>query len=485
MNERVRVILVVLCNVLFPASTLCAVNETLKQLMSDSGTPRTSGTAALIRTVYVRAVDKKELLSDKAFDDESKEKRYLAGLQMRTGLDFSLTQDKLSRTFEKLCFTGDVRRRDFVPISSATADRIRAQPRSVDALDLNVYTYTPSKTVLRFSNQRPDGGVDKYANIRNEKIYFPAFHRLDRATRGTADTQQLELLSQAIDKGLTTATKSEVDGQVHLVLDIPGKFRLEHILDPTKNMAVVYEATLVDGKLEKETIRTHYTQLSDGQWYPLKCAFNKYVCLNGQQTLASSETYETLKDTVEFNTPIDPAVFSPPLENGTHIIDNRYDPPLEFMIDTPAAEVTHEEISKDEGAIALLFLPKIDLTQKLRKPFILDLAMRRLFLPFAPNDDIQDRMETLAKAACGDIAWDGTLLAMRGATVSLPADQSKNPWKCTERQWCTSCSPPEKTTLPCSIDVRTHEGREYVVTIQRIDADGVWLRYEEKATLPR
>ena len=469
----------------------------IQQVFSNPGKPRTSGTTSLIRTAYTRAMDGQQFLSDsgRTFEDKSEEKRYLRILQVRTGLDFSLEQDRMTHTFERLYFDREEKRRDFASIQPETARSIRENPNLIDDLNFSVYTYNPEKTILRTNVQSPEGAMERYANIVSQKIYFPEFYYFDHGP----EVGQVEQLVQIVDKGLATLERLDVDGKVHLVFDVPGKFIVERILDPGKNMATLYAARFVDGKLQQETICSDYTQLEDGEWYPLKSVSNKYVHLKGKKILASSETYETIPDSVEFNKSIDPSVFSPPLEDGTYVIDDRYNPPLEFIIGFPETEVIYEPLTNKTGSpiihetsdvstrgkpsdaqADLIFLPKIDLTKRLRKPFVLDLATTKLLLPSASGGEMKERAKTLVKIGRGDLAWDGSLLAVREAEISLRPGQSKEQLQRVDRGWCMSYTLPEDIELPYQLVVSTSEKHEYLIIIYRIEASGVWLNSQKK-----
>jgi hypothetical protein len=480
----------------------------LQQIFSNPGKPRTSGTASLIRTAYTRAMDGQQFLSDsdRTFEDKSEEKRYLRILQMRTGLDFSLEQDRMTHTFERLYFDGEEKRRDFAFIQSETARSIRENPNLIDDLNFTVYTYNPEKTILRTNIQSPEGAVERYANIVSQKIYFPKFYHFDHGP----EVSQVEQFVQLVDKGLATLERLDVDGKVHLVFDIPGgQFRVERILDPGKNMATLYAATFEDGKLQQETICSDYTQLEDGEWYPLKFVSNKYVNLKGEKILASSETYETIAGSVEFNKSIDPSVFSPPLEDETYVIDDRYSPPLEYKIGFPEAEVIYEPLVKNDGSLIIetgseesrrgkevsaesklsgakvrrIFVPKVDCTKRLSKPFVLDLATGKLILPFASGGEMKERAKTLMQISRGDLAWDGSLLALRKSQVSPGPSQTRNRLKCVEREWCNSYTLPQDSQFPYYLVISTHENEEYLVTIYKIEANGIWLSYDKNSAM--
>jgi hypothetical protein len=413
----------------------------------------------------------------------------------------------LTHTFERLYFDGEKKRRDFASIPSATVDAMRENPSLADQLNFKVYTFDPEKTILRTNEQRPDGGVDKYVNIRGEKLYFPEFNYFDHGPDG--GMKKLEIFAQAIDKGMATLKQSDNDGKIHLVFDMAGKLRVERILDPGKNMATLYAATFVDGKLQQETICSDYTQLEDGEWYPLNAIINRYVELNGENTLASSETYETIAGSVEFNKRIDPSVFSPPLEDGTYVIDDRYSPPLEYKIGFPEAEVIYEPLVKNDGSpiietgseeshrgkeisaesklsgakVRRIFVPKVDYTKRLSKPFVLDLATGRLILPFASGGEMKERAKTLMQIGRGDLAWDGSLLALRKSQVSPGLGQKRNHLKCVEREWCNSYTLPQDSQFPYYLVISTHENEEYLVTIYKIEANGIWLSYDKNSAM--
>jgi len=49
----------------------------------------------------------------------------------------------------------------------------------------------------------------------------------------------------------------------------------------------------------------------------------RYVYVKGERVLASSETFEAIPGTVEFNISIEASTFSPEFPEGTKVIDER------------------------------------------------------------------------------------------------------------------------------------------------------------------
>ena len=108
--------LVCIAVILYPtqlsASDTMNIEASLREILSNDGSPRLSGKATYISTVYKKAVDVNNLLEGREFPDDQQKQLYVKIIRLEKGLDFLLKQDKTTHTLEGLYFDHDKKRRD-------------------------------------------------------------------------------------------------------------------------------------------------------------------------------------------------------------------------------------------------------------------------------------------------------------------------------------------------------------------------------------
>lgn len=119
-----------------------------------------------------------------------------------------------------------------------------------------------------------------------------------------------------------------------------------------------------------------------------------------------------------------------------------------------------------------IFIPKASIALTKKAPFVLDLLSSKLMDPDAKVDSRQ-AYENLLKLVKGDIAWDGSLITVRKAKALTIQDESHHPLKCTPGRWCNWDELPDKVDLPYSLLVVTNEDVDYLITIRKIETDGI------------
>lgn len=319
---------------LLPTILLAAKSDSdrllLQRLLSNIGDEYLSGKATLICIDYSKAFSEEDFIRQKEFADDKEKQLYLKNIALHKGVKFSLDQDRIRRTVEVLCFSGEKRRRDFVSVSPEQILSLKKNPELINDLSLQVFTYVPEKTIL-VSSSIHEGEKFNYANITKVRIFFPKFNYFAHGK----SVKNLETFMKYIDDGLSTVSKIETGDEIRVVLEggkSPHNIKMERVIDKSKNMAILYSATSMNGQVQNETTCSDYKKTSDDHWYPHSVVSNKYVYLNDQKILASSMTYETIPGSVSFNLPIDDIVFEPRLADGTYVTDDRYDPPWEYEI---------------------------------------------------------------------------------------------------------------------------------------------------------
>ncbi len=127
-----------------------------------------------------------------------------------------------------------------------------------------------------------------------------------------------------------------------------------------------------------------------------------------------------------------------------------------------------------------LFIPKVQIALKKNQPFILDLAHAKL-LSIPINNELYSKKihRHLIKSGRGDLAWDGSLVTLRKAKALTVSQESHRPLKCTPGRWCNWDRLPDKVDLPYSVLVVTNEDIDYLITIRKIESDGIRIIYKK------
>jgi hypothetical protein len=122
-----------------------------------------------------------------------------------------------------------------------------------------------------------------------------------------------------------------------------------------------------------------------------------------------------------------------------------------------------------------IFIPQSDMVQKNYKSYILGLASSQLLNPDI-NIDSEQANNLLLKLGKGDLAWDGSLVAVRKAKI-ISVDKSK-PLQISSGKWCDKYKLPAKVVLPYKVIIVSGENVNYLVTITKIQTDGIYISYK-------
>jgi len=71
---------------------------------------------------------------------------------------------------------------------------------------------------------------------------------------------------------------------------------------------------------------------------------------------------------------------------------------------------------------------------------------------------------------------------VRKAKALTIAQESHRPLKCTPARWCNWNELPEKVALPYSLLIITDEDADYLVTVRKIEAEGIEIAYRKLAS---
>ena len=149
------------------------------------------------------------------------------------------------------------------------------------------------------------------------------------------------------------------------------------------------------------------------------------------------------------------------------------------------------------GKEHILQLPDPNKAQSARKVFIpntikakeeqllciLDLASGKLLpLSMRISSDPKQACEALSEIRQGDLAWNGSLIALCNANLLTIAEESHRPllFICGERARSYDLS--KNTQLPYSLLVVSSEKTPYLVTILKIESNGITIEYRQLST---
>lgn len=129
-----------------------------------------------------------------------------------------------------------------------------------------------------------------------------------------------------------------------------------------------------------------------------------------------------------------------------------------------------------------IFLPRFDIASKQGKPAILDLATRELIQ--WPNVGLHtEQMHRIAaESKRGDLAWDGRLVAIRGAEILSAKHGSARPLASAKSQWTRSYELPKDLKLPYHMIVVVKGGISYLMSVQSVQEDGIKISYTQWAS---
>lgn len=118
----------------------------------------------------------------------------------------------------------------------------------------------------------------------------------------------------------------------------------------------------------------------------------------------------------------------------------------------------------------VIFIPNQNFAKKAEKPFIFDITNGTL-LSF---DQTHSNFTKLEK---GDIAWDGSLLALRNSKVL--SISKEYPLEFEKEEFLGRYSLPKDAKLPYSVVITTKENRNYLMNIVKIEDNGITINYEK------
>jgi hypothetical protein len=289
----------------------------------------------------------------------------------------------------------------------------------------------------------------------------------------------------------------ELPGATYRVaFDAPNGRKRVGVVDPAKGFSCTLEETYENGS-PIYRCSADYEELAAGVWFPVAAKATMFSN-SGVATAASTMRASN----VIINDPnFDPGVFHVDLPRGTHVFDRVLqvdyvvgDPSIAGLrdgrsildLDRPALDADSEteepsnEVFGDMEKEAQLLVPKVEVAMREQRPLVANLAGRVLiYSPSRP--DTEEGLTYLMNLGGGDLAWDGKLLATRGAEILTAKKEANRPLKATKGEWARVYELPRDVKLPYWMVVVTREKVAYLLTVRTIEQEGIRITYRDLA----
>jgi len=152
---------------------------------------------------------------------------------------------------------------------------------------------------------------------------------------------------------------------------------------------------------------------------------------------------------------------------------------LDSWIETEEQSTDKIADNHEEVVVKRKFIPHIDIARSEKKAFVFDLQSGKLIAtPVQETVDNKVINEILSRQNKGDIAWDGSLITFRNSKAHTVAKESKRALKLTKGEYITHYNLPEKLKLPYSTLIEINEKKNFLITIYKIEDNGVWIFYK-------
>ncbi|MFB0524502.1 MAG: hypothetical protein ACETVZ_03110 [Phycisphaerae bacterium] len=339
-------------------------------------------------------------------------------------------------------------------------------------------------------DEKPGGGVPT-AQL-GKKQPFQTTKSIQRAWRtfGGNFCDELAEALKADDEEVSVKRGQDGNYQIEIVFDGGIKKKVSFI-DPNRGYSIIEEKRYLEGE-SNGGYKAKYREVSPGIWFPVEGEY-----MSGNPARAYSKGTMKVTDITVNDPNFYDGLFHIDFPKGTYVFDSvtgimhRVGDPMSHRIYDDPSSRTPGQIAKDELEKLVveapkkdkfeqteLFIPKAALALEKGTPFVLNLSSGKLINPLSKPDS-EKAHKYLTKLGKGDIAWDGTVVATRTATVLTTKQQSHQPLKFTKRKWSGSYKLSEKVELPYSMLVVTSEGENYLMTIHKIKPNGIRVTYKK------
>jgi len=333
------------------------------------------------------------------------------------------------------------------------------------------------------------GGVVINAKKQDD---FPAMRRplrsfggrfLEALAKASSQNKRIELEQDTADG--TWQISFEVDDPVFRIKNCTWKFTI----DPSKNYSVTNgESARPDGLGFR--FSADYQEIKDGIWFPVNGKMEGFSADGLKQGITNAKITN-----IVINDPnLGKTAFHIDFPKGTRVTDRIGG--IAYVVGDPSSvrmlgeslnmgHIVNEQLkngesgkTNDESEWAKLFIPKADLALEKNEPFVLSIPDSKL-LNSRNKPESEESSKFLKDLGKGDIAWDGEIVATRGAKVLTIKQESGRPLKLTNGKWTGSYQLPDKVKLPYSMLVVTNEGANYLVKIIKIEPSGITVSYRQ------
>jgi len=285
---------------------------------------------------------------------------------------------------------------------------------------------------------------------------------------------------------LTQLTEGDSDLlKIDITFDEKGDSKLEYICNPGLGYRFKEQNWIYKGQVTKKITAEDY-KIIDGIPYPFTYTTTYYR--NGEVKKRITKKVKKAK--------LDPVLtkkdFKIFLPNGTFMIEDvilhstrtiKYGGAMGIsdVLGLYAEEVAGKEllsltargdVSQTESLE--IILPKMQLAKPKGKPFVLDLASRKMIMAgFKGELNSETAYEYFIKHKKGDILWSGKIVTVRDTEIiSVNPDKPKT----QKKEWIGLC----EMSLGCSFTVQTKEKKIYEIIVKDISKDEIKLRINKK-----
>ena len=319
------------------------------------------------------------------------------------------------------------------------------------------------------------------ATIGRTDPYLPLTDSFDQPWR-TYSGNFCDMLESSIkDNHKVNITKLN-DGKYRIEFQFSEDIKLVGIIDPDQGYSVVLQEEYLNGKL-RGTYKAEFKEVNSGIWFPVK---GEYI----SNLFPLSRDIMIVKE-IEINDPnFYDGLYHVKFKEGTNVSDKvtglRYivgEPMSQKVVNSGSLslsmdDIAQKEIEQNPSVIYDIFIPETSVALREIKPFILNFSNNQLINPKAkPESEESDKY--LKELGKGDIAWDGNIIAIRGASIITTKQNANKPLKSSKGNWSISFELPEQIELPYSILVITKENVSYLMNIKKIEPEGITINYKE------
>jgi len=301
----------------------------------------------------------------------------------------------------------------------------------------------------------------------------------------------VKYLAQAIDEQKKpVGVKILPDGKYQVSYYCsPGDADFVGIIDPEKSYSCIQTKTFIDG-IERCHDKAEYEEFADGVWFPV---MGERVSLTNDGIVTRKSSIKVIN--IKVNDPnFSEDLFHIDIPKGTRVTDKVLG--IKYVVGDSMsmrsypdgqspdqiARTTLKEMAEEAESKVIknveLFIPNVGIALEKGEAFILGLADSKLVNP-QNKPESEESNKFLTELGKGDIAWDGSVIATRGAKVLTIKQESKHPMKLTKGKWTGSYKLPEKVELPYSMLVVTDEGVNYLMVIRKIESGGITVSYRQ------